>query len=82
MRQTGVCHKSSGPHNSAWIVLQPSPEILSALQLAISEAGYNAAIEENPMFLHIIFLSVQRATWDDYLEHLRTDLETLVRRVK
>lgn len=33
------------------------------------------------MLLHMIFLSFQRTNWDDYLEHLRADLETLVCRL-
>ena len=80
MRQTGVCHQSSGRQSSAWIVLQPSPEVANDIQLAMSDVGYNRAVEEDPMLLHAIFLSYQSANWDDYLEYLRADLETLVRR--
>lgn len=78
MRQMGVCHKSCGPQSSAWIILQPSPEVSSQLELVFNDAGYAAANEEDPMSLHVVFLSSQRANWDDYLEHLRIDLEPLV----
>ncbi|KAL8791326.1 MAG: hypothetical protein Q9195_005945 [Heterodermia aff. obscurata] len=77
MRQTGVCHKSSGRQSSAWIVLQPSPEVEKDMELAMSDIGYNSTVDEDPMVLHVIFLSFQRANWDDYLEYLRADLEAL-----
>ena len=81
MRQTGVCHRNSGRQSSAWIVLQPSAEVANEMQLAMNDGGYNHAVEEDPMFLHLIFLSFQRANWDDYLEYLRADLERLVRSI-
>ena len=78
MRQMGVCQKSCGPQSSTWIILQPSPEVSSNLELVARDVGYAAASEEDTMSLHVIFLSFQRANWDDYLEYLRTDLEPLV----
>lgn len=78
MRQMGVCQKSCGPQSSTWIILQPSPEILSKLELVANNAEYADANEDDPMSLHIVFFSFQRANWDDFLEHLRTELEPLV----
>jgi len=79
MRQIGVCERSNGPQDCAWIVLQPSQEILSLLEAKISSADYFSTHAKDPISLHLVFHDFQTSKWDDYVEHLRTTLEALVR---
>ena len=78
MRQIGIGQRFHGPQDSTWIILQPGSEVLSRLKLAIDKSEYLSAQEEDPMFLHIIFLEYQIVNWNDYVEHLRVTLEPLV----
>ena len=78
MRQIGIGQKFHGPQDSTWIILQPGSEVLSRLELAIDNIEYLTAQEEDPMFLHLIFLEYQSVNWNDYVEHLRVTLEPLV----
>lgn len=78
MRQIGIGQKYRGPQDSTWIILQPGTEVLSRLELAIDKSEYLSAQEEDPMFLHTIFLEYQSVNWNDYVEHLRVTLEPLV----
>lgn len=80
MRQIGVCERSNGPQNCAWIILQPSLEILNLLEAKISSADYFTTYAKDPISLHLVFHDFQTSQWDDYVEHLRTTLEALVRR--
>ena len=82
MRQMGICQKNDGPFSSAWIILQPPVEILSELDMLANEKGYAAAVEVDPIMLHINFLRFQRTNWDDYLEHLRAILMPMVCRLR
>ena len=77
MRQTGVCQKNHGPQNSAWIILQPSLEVLDRLKIIISKPDFITVYEEDPMSLHLIFLEFQSVNWDDFIEELRISLEPL-----
>ena len=78
MRQIGICQKFREPQNSTWIILQPSPQVLSRLELTIDKLKFSSAQEDDPMSLHLIFLEYQSLNWDDYVEHLRMSLEPLV----
>ena len=78
MRQIGVCQKNDGPQTSAWIILQPSLEVLSRLKLMIEKPDFISVQEEDPMSLHLIFLDFQSINWDDFIEELRVSLEPLV----
>ena len=79
MRQIGVCQKIYGPHNSTWIILQSSPEVLGHLELTMIEPELFSAYEADPTSLHLVFLEFQTFNWDDFVEHLRMSLEPLVR---
>lgn len=78
MRQIGICQKNNGPRNSAWILLQPSPEVVSRLELAMNGQDFISVHEADPMSLHLIFLDFQSINWDDFVEHLRISLQPLV----
>ena len=58
--------------------MQPDPDVLSRLELAIDKSESFSVQEEDPMSLHLIFLEYQSIYWDDYIEHLRVTLEPLV----
>lgn len=77
MRQIGICQKFHGPQDSTWIILQPSSETLSRLELMIDNSEYFSMQEDDPMLLHLIFLEYQSKNWDDYVEHFRVTLESL-----
>ena len=78
LRQIGLYQRSCGPQDSSWIILQPSSEVLSSLELIIDKKEYFSMQEGDPMSLHLIFLEYQSVKWDDYVEHLRITLEPLV----
>lgn len=78
MRQIGICQRFHGPQDSTWIILQPGSEALSRLEVMIDHSEYFSVQEDDPMLLHLIFLEVQSKNWDDYVEHLRVTLESLV----
>ena len=78
LRQIGICQKSHGPHSSTWMILQPSAEVLSRLEMIIEKSEYFSMEQRDPMFLHLVFLGFQSAAWDDYVEHLRMEIEPLV----
>ena len=78
MRQIGVCQKSHGPQDTTWIILQPSPEVLSRLEQTIDKPEYFSEQQEDSMSLHLIFFEYQSVNWDDYVEHLRMALEPMV----
>ena len=78
MRQIGIGQLFNGPQDSTWILLQPSSEVLSRLELAIDKPDFFSVQEEDPMSLHLFFLEYQSINWDDYIEHFRVTLEPLV----
>ena len=78
MRQIGVCQKNHGPQNSTWIIIQPSQEVLSRLKLVLDRPDFLSVHEEDPMSLHLLFISFQSFNWDDFIEELRISLEPLV----
>lgn len=78
MRQIGVCERRTGPQDCAWIVIQPSEEVLSLLEAKISSADYFSTHAKDPISLHLVFHDFQISHWDDYVEHLRITLEALV----
>ena len=79
MRQIGACQKNHGPQNSTWIIIQPSQEVLSRLKLVLDKPDFLSVHEEDPMSLHLLFISFQSINWDDFIEELRISLEPLVK---
>ena len=61
-----------------WIILQPSPDVLSRLEETVEKPEYFSEQEGGSMSLHLIFFEYQSVSWDAYVEHLRMTLEPLV----
>jgi hypothetical protein len=78
LRQTGVYHKfSRDVDESVWIILHPSADIQRRLRLALQNIPTECR-KSNPMLLHLVFISSTASGWDQYIEHLRLELESFV----
>ena len=82
LRQTGVYQRyDATTESSTWILLQPSDYMRRRLAEALSiesRSAYNVA--SGPLHLHGFFLSASERNWEDSIEHVQQELESLVTR--
>jgi hypothetical protein len=81
LRQTGIYQRVDLKcHRSTWILLQPSNYARKRLEenLKHQKKG-SCSFEENPMLLHILFLSAAESNWREYIADLQSQLDELVR---
>ena len=80
LRQMGVYEKFKfQSRSSKWILLQPSPAALQALEDGLRSRGHDLHSFTNSMSLHTRLLFTSSRQWPDYIDYLRAQLERLVR---
>lgn len=74
IRQTSVYQKFRySERNSTWILVQPAESVQSRLIAAVSNEKTNGpeeALVQNPLKMHLLFLSAVSEGWRDYYNHL------------
>lgn len=81
VRQTAVYHQLSlDTKRSRWIILQPSESVRTRLKYVLKgeylndrSSGFDCLVP------HMLFLSAMVANWQEYIEHLHSELSRLVR---
>lgn len=80
LRQIGVYEKFNfQSRSSKWILLQPSPAALQALEDGLRSREHDLHSFTNLMSLHTRLLFTSSRQWPDYIDYLRAQLERLVR---
>ncbi|KAF8244822.1 hypothetical protein K440DRAFT_608859 [Wilcoxina mikolae CBS 423.85] len=74
IRQTSVYQKFRySERNSTWILVQPAESVQSRLMAAVSNQQEDDVMEspiQNPLKMHLLFLSAVSEGWRDYYNHL------------
>lgn len=80
LRQIGVYEKLNfETRSSKWILLQPSSVALQSLEDGLRSRKHDLDCVTNSMSLHTILLFTSSRQWPDYIDHLRAQVESLVR---
>jgi hypothetical protein len=81
LRQTTVYHRFDFKlKHSIWILLQSSSRIREWLEQNLNCMMKEISISnEDFMLLHVVFLSLLKKDWTDYLEDLLSEVNNLVR---
>jgi hypothetical protein len=79
-RQTGAHHKHSVKDNShRMILLHPNDRAIAQSRLkGHAQSCRRAALANHPLNVHLMVLSSYLINWQDYIESLAKELETIV----
>lgn len=80
LRQCGIYQQIClTTRRSSWIMLQISESIRAHINQILQRGSHeNECSSIDPMIFHVVFISAMAANWQEYLEHLQSQIAILV----